>query len=169
MDFTDIKNKACQGGKYILFETAKTGLGSIIFGRLICQLTGADPSLFRATHIAANVVKVSDALLCKTMLAYGPANATKKAISLDLSIVLGGLAYHELLGYFELGEARDAVYSNLLENGALDQAALIVALCTVGMFAADWIDHAPFKWGRSACVEAMNLRAKEIPDLPSKS
>jgi hypothetical protein len=149
--------------KKFLIETAKEGLAGSILGYCVCQLSGANPLTYSLAYHSARIAKLTDALICKTMLAYGPPTATKKAISFKLSLATGFLFFYQALSILGYQSLRDDIINRIVQNGFAYQTYGLITGCTLLLVASDHMGNQPvMKKVNEAAILAMQLRANEI-------
>lgn len=149
--------------KNFIVETAKEGLAGSILGYCVCQLSGANPFTFGLAYHSATIAKFTDAIACKTMLAYGPPTATKKAISFQISLGTGFFFFYQTLGILGRQPVRDEIINRIVQNGFAYQTCGLIAGCSLLLLASDQMAKYPLMNKiNEAAILAMQLRANEI-------
>lgn len=150
-------------GKKFIINTAKEGLAGSILGYCVCQLSGANPFTYGLAYYSSKVATLTDAIVCKTMLAYGPPTATKKAISFQISLGTGFLFFHQTLGILGRQQVRDEIINRIVQNGFAYQTGVLIAGCSLMLIASDQLSDYPFLDKiNEAAILAMKLRASEV-------
>ena len=145
-----------------IFQTAKDGMAGTLIGYCVGQLSGANPLTYNLAYLSARVAQTADSLICKSMLAYGPPSAIKKAISTNISLAAGFSFFFGVLGIIGCHARRDQIISTLVENQFAHQTGALLAGYTLLLVASENLNIPLLKKIEKAAIESMHLRAKEI-------
>lgn len=148
--------------KKFIIQTAKDGMAGTLIGYCVGQLSGANPLTYNLAYLSARVAQTADSLICKSMLAYGPPSAIKKAISTNISLAAGFSFFFGVLGLIGCHERRDQIISTLVENQFAHQTGALLAGYTLLLAASENLDWPIMKKIEKAAMQSMHLRAKEI-------